>query len=448
MKHLTLALALSASALFSHSAWAFSDESEADNTITDTGMVSLSDEELAQTEGQALFNLSYLAPGQVGNPYNSASNMGFYTFGIEAEVALNANIKNLQVGCGGTNGAGDCDIDISNFSLGCIANSSGACITVNPTGISKPGAVRDCGTANCTTATVNTAQQAQMKDFVLTNPFYQFAIRNPNSASLREIVGIRIGSATAKGPMSFGSLNTFSGYLTGGAHINMLADTDVAVTNPNDFGQAYNLGLSDFCLATFIGCLANARQVKVSYDGAVVDYSAVGSGNRLKQAMIDTSGSGNLSAVVDGIMASIEITQSTSGVINALQTFGLMGVALAVLRDGIGDSIKSQLQAGLEVSDLSTAVIPYNLNNVHQLDIDTAGFGISVQKESLRFPGYAAAVPKGWAMHLEDAFTLQLTDLTSTFVKNIVAPGHPAANGNIVGLEAPYRNCWGTLTFC
>lgn len=417
------------------------------------GMISLTDEELAEEQGQALFNLSYLAPGQSGNPMSTSSNIGFYTFGIEAEVAINANIKNLQLGCGGVNGAGDCDIDIQNFSLGCIANASGNCITVNPIGNQKPGAVRDCGTATCTDNSINTSQQQQLKDFVLTNPFYQFAIRNPNVASTREIVGMRIGALSAKGPMSFGSLNTFSGYLTGGAHINMLADNNVAVTNPNAFNQAYNLGLTNFDLISGGSCgffsLACANQVKVSYDGAEVDYSAVGSGNRLKRAMIDTSGPGNLSAVVDGIMGSLQITDTSGailGIINAIP--GGMNLALSLLRGGIGNSIKGQLQAGLEVSDLSTAVIPYNLNNVHQLNIDAGDFGLSVQKESLQYPGYAAAVPAGWGMHLKDAFTLQLTDLTSTFVKNIVAPGHPAANGNIVGLEAPYRNCWGTLTFC
>lgn len=437
-----------------HSNFLFAGQDSAlQQQATPSGMVSLSDEELAQEQGQALFNLSYLAPGDSGNPYGTASNLSFYTLSMEAQVSLNANIKNLQLGCGGVNGAGDCDVDISNFSLGCIAGPTGECITLNPVGNQKPGAVRDCGTSTCTTTAIDTSQQKEMKDFVLTNPFYQFAIRNPNSAATRQLVGIRIGAANALGPMSFGSLNTFSGYLTGGAHINMLADNNVAVTNPNAFNQAYNLGLTDFDLISGGSCgffsLACASQVKVSYNGAVVDYTAVGSGNRLKRAMIDTSGPGNLSSVVDGIMGSLSITDTSGailGIINAIP--GGMQIALGLLRDGIGNSIKGQLQSGLEVSDLSTAVIPYNLSNVHQLNINANDFGISVQKESIQYPGYAAAVPAGWGMHLKDAFTLQLTDLTSTFVKNIVAAGHPAANGNIVPLEAPYRNCWGTLTFC
>ena len=44
---------------------------------------------------------------------------------MEADIGLNANIRSLQVGCGGVNGIDKCDIDIKNFSLGCVANSVG-----------------------------------------------------------------------------------------------------------------------------------------------------------------------------------------------------------------------------------------------------------------------------------------------------------------------------------
>lgn len=40
---------------------------------------------------------------------------------MEAEVSLNANIKTMQLGCGGVNGDGACDIDAQNVSFGCIA---------------------------------------------------------------------------------------------------------------------------------------------------------------------------------------------------------------------------------------------------------------------------------------------------------------------------------------
>ena len=79
-------------------------------------MSTLSDEELSDTQGQALFNLSYLSPGDTSN-YETTNNIGFYRLGVEAEIAANLNIKKLQLGCGGINGAGKCDIDIDNLSL-------------------------------------------------------------------------------------------------------------------------------------------------------------------------------------------------------------------------------------------------------------------------------------------------------------------------------------------
>ena len=109
-------------------------------------MSTLSDEELSDTQGQALFNLSYLSPGDTSN-YETTNNIGFYRLGVEAEIAANLNIKKLQLGCGGINGAGKCDIDIDNLSL------SG-----NPT-----------LTGIALTDSTNRVQS----DAVLTNPFFE-----------------------------------------------------------------------------------------------------------------------------------------------------------------------------------------------------------------------------------------------------------------------------------
>lgn len=435
------------------------------------GMVSLTDEELAQEQGQALFNLSYLAPGQSGNPYGGGSNIGFYTFGMEAEVSINANIKRLQVGCGGDNGAGACDLDIENFSLGCIANASGTCITLPPTGNQKAGAVAD-----------TLANQQRMKDFVLTNPFYQFAIRNPNSASTREIIGIRIGASSVNGPMSFGSLNTFSGYLTGAANLTMLGEIDVAATCkapgncPNSSGQSRYQDASAFLNlnnATILdlGCpliaCVDYRDVTVNYGqgkGSNPDQisrtglSAAVNGNRVTQAAILGL---DLAGVVDDIIYGSATTDPLA--LNRRSIQGLIGwVAngfadqlLPLLRDGIAVYIKQQLAGGLGLSTntngldarLNSYNLPYNLNNVHQLDVSSNLFGLAVSKESLQYPGYTAAVSKGWSMYIPNAFTLNIQDKVSTLVSNIAGSSN-ARDGNIVGLEAPYRNCWGTLTFC
>lgn len=150
-------------------------------------LIALTDDELSDTKGQALFNLSYLAPNQAGN-FESLSNIGFYRLGLEAELELNANIRKLQLGCGGVNGTGGCDIDIDNLSL------------------SGFGTTRD--------GRVDSSAK-------FTNPFMEFAIKNPNSASTREIVGYRVSAERAQGLLTAGlenglvpnGINSLSGFV-------------------------------------------------------------------------------------------------------------------------------------------------------------------------------------------------------------------------------------------
>lgn len=144
----------------------------ASTAMANTGMVALSDQDLGNQTGQALLNLSNVAPGQAGNPN---TDVGFYRLGMEAKLELNANIRKLQLGCGGANGAGACDVDIDRLRF------SGFTGTQN---------IRD--------------DKGPLTDFVLNNPFIEFAIKNPTSASTREIVGLRLGAAQAQGVMSFG----------------------------------------------------------------------------------------------------------------------------------------------------------------------------------------------------------------------------------------------------
>lgn len=158
-------------------------------------LTSLDDQQMSEVTGQALLNLNYVAPG--GS--NPNGNMGFYRLGLEAQLELNANIKKLQLGCGGVKGTG-CDIDIDNIAL---------------TGI-----------------TSSTAQGAGVgTDFKLTKPFIEFAIQNPDSAATRTITGFRLGALSALGIMNIGSngdLNT----LADDTGINSLSgDIGVRVTN-------------------------------------------------------------------------------------------------------------------------------------------------------------------------------------------------------------------------
>lgn len=150
-------------------------------------MKQLSDSELSQVRGGALMSLGYTAPNDATNSM-VGQGIGFYKLGMEAEIQLNANINKLQLGCGGMNGAGGCDIDIDNLSLSGIADT-------------------------------NTDRAAS--DAILTNPFIEFAIKNPDSASTRQIVGLRLSAEKLVGLLTAGTqnsnttngINSLSGYL-------------------------------------------------------------------------------------------------------------------------------------------------------------------------------------------------------------------------------------------
>lgn len=165
---------------------------------------SLSDTEMSAATGQALMSLSYIAPTDAANLEKNRSGgdqtIGFYKLGMEAELELNLNVKKLQLGCGGRNGPG-CDIDLDNVSL------SG-----------NPGIVGNAATdaGNDTNRTNRVGSSAK-----LTNPFIEFAIKNPGSASLRQMVGFRVSSEKAQGLLTIGTenstnpngINALSGYI-------------------------------------------------------------------------------------------------------------------------------------------------------------------------------------------------------------------------------------------
>lgn len=138
------------------------------NHTASAKLVSLDNKSLASISGQVLFTSNYIPPNANGN----LSNLGFFSLGMPADIELNTNIKRLQLGCGGVNGAGGCDIDLSDVRI---------------TG-SKPG---PSGTY-------------ADSDAILHNPYFQFAIKNPDSASTREIVGFMFGSETADLLLSIG----------------------------------------------------------------------------------------------------------------------------------------------------------------------------------------------------------------------------------------------------
>ncbi|MEE2603332.1 MAG: hypothetical protein VX595_09745 [Pseudomonadota bacterium] len=165
-------------------------------------MEELADEQLSLVSGQALL--------QMGKAEEDS--FTFYKAGLDAVVDLNLNIEKLQLGCGGIDGPG-CDID--HLSL------SGECAT-------RP----DCSAS-------------------LVRPFFEFAIKNDESKTLREISGVRFSSEQAFGMLTAGMEN--SGTPNG---INMLSGYLVAQSGQGD-------------CQTYTGCVNGyARTAPAYYDAA------------------------------------------------------------------------------------------------------------------------------------------------------------------------------------
>lgn len=223
----------------------------------------MSDQELSDMTGQALMSLSYLAPTDSANPMRNISgsnNIGFYKLGLEAELSLNANIKNLQLGCAGRNGQGDCDIDIKNLSLSGLPDSYDS--SGNP--------VFNNGRASTSAS--------------LTNPFIEFAISNPDKASTRQVTGLRLSAEKISALLTAGIDNGTAPSKTDGIQslsgfMQIAATSGTAYTQQAMFGKSSTQsigGMANLCVALLIGdCLGYRGTVHIQSDPSSSDTTGI-----------------------------------------------------------------------------------------------------------------------------------------------------------------------------
>ncbi|MCY6411766.1 hypothetical protein QTA56_06380 [Acinetobacter sp. VNH17] len=180
---------------------------------------SLDDDQMRQATGQALLYMGTTLGTDIDPDYKNkygggTSDFNFYKMGLQADLEINANIKKLQLGCGGVNGAGGCDIDIENLALSGV-----------PTQVKSDGTPvwNYTGATDSSGALIN---ERASSDAILRNPFIEFAIKNPNDLATREMAGVRLSAEGIKGYMTAGTyndtatstlnqggINTFSGYI-------------------------------------------------------------------------------------------------------------------------------------------------------------------------------------------------------------------------------------------
>ncbi len=339
---------------------------------------SLSDEQLSETTGQALMTLSYIAPTDVTNLEAKRSggdkNIGFYKLGLEAELELNANIRKLQLGCGGVNGAGECDIDIDNLSLSGMA----------------------------TTPEGRVGSSAK-----LTNPFFEFAIRNPNSAATRSVTGLRISAEKALGLLTVGTnndqpngINTLSGYMVVNGYGN--ATTQKGTFGLNS-GETVNTVADINILACTTGCGNNmplsagygtgsaGSNKGITIPSMIAPFSvtnAVVMGNRLKSA--------DVKAIAN--IPDIPINESSGQLGASLQSQACVIFFICVQNTFFKlNTTITGLKADISFSE--------GLGYIHNLPINSPIY-LALGQQQLQWPGAKEVASRGWWLSMQDPINL------------------------------------------
>ena len=334
------------------------------STYAASTMTVLSEEQMSETVGQALMSMTYLSPKDPKNlmgTYSTNKNIGFYKLGMEAEMELNTNIKNLQLGCGGTNGAGACDVDIKNLSL------SGLPTGYNPSAGGSPNYSSE-----------NRAQTSAK----LTNPFMEFAIKNPETSSTREIAGLRFSAEGITGLLTAGIANGLVPSTTDGIQrlsgfMRIASTTGEATTKATVFGNQSNHQIKGL-----LSALGNDRVFTsdpTSGDTKGITVPSLTAGFTIPEFQVN--GNRLTSAYVEGVKTKIDSIDLSQGPLNQLKvTFDPILL--------IADKAKIALKSGSAVKNLNMDItFSQALSMFHNIPLTGTGGYLSLQQEALLWPG-------------------------------------------------------------
>ncbi|RZG80583.1 hypothetical protein [Acinetobacter venetianus] len=386
------------------------------------GLQSLSDSEMSATTGQALMSLSYIAPTDSANLEklrNSSSNVGFYKLGLEAKVELNANIKNLQLGCGGANGVGGCDIDIKNLSLSGLNDGT-------ETGSSNPNE----GSPTFSNGRASTSAE-------LTNPFMEFAIKNPDSASTREFVGLRLSAEKISGLLTAGIANSSTASTTDGiqslsGYMQIAGTTGDVWTQATTFGKsssncmpqtsaptacqsiAGKLNVALFGRRDFVSLPADGNTSGISIPSMNVGFTLnpfTVNGKRQTKAVAP-----NVTATIPEIAIARVTGCSESAACNDLYRNDQLAVSLRDPNNLASEdcvlwicTAKFKMGAGSKLTDLNIDItFQQSLSMIHNIPLKGTGGYLSLQKEALQWPGANAddVAQSGWWMSFAEPVQL------------------------------------------
>lgn len=328
-------------------------------------MTAMQDDEMSVITGQALM--------QMGQEQGTgiSSDITFYKAGLDAEVELNLNIDKLQLGCGGVNGPG-CDIDIDRLSLSGSTWADG-----------RPDSAA-----------------------ILTRPFFEFAVKNDQSKTLREVVGIRMSAEQAVGMLTAGDqtpamsnadasngINSLSGYMVLGP------TSGVATTEPRPMTYTdYTCQAGDPCSGTYAG--VNRLMTGRIYANLSIGLDDTSNFFSDTYLLFLSSSNANVSVpstVISGKrMTSAPLVGSAN--IGALNFAGTMAANVNI----IGLTLELEKEVTGSINGLTATVpIQQDLGYIHKILVNSP-FSLSMQRQNVLWPGAAAAAQTGWWMAFED----------------------------------------------
>lgn len=364
--------------------------------ISAWAMTAMDDSQMEGVTGQALFQMTQTV-GSSSNP--DQTGLTFYKLGLDGTIALNANINQLNLGCGGINGPGGCDISVNQMSI-----SGNGC-----------------------------ANRALNCDAVMTNPYIELAISNDSTPTNRSLAGFRFSADNMTGLLSFGQngpnpngLNTFSGYMT------TLPITGVAYTQPTNIGgktdpnQTVLSFWTKVSLPWYVPCIEGcglnqattvpSKSNGIDIPAMAAPFTTAGTVGATINGNRQTSTSVSAIATIAPISLGAGNGTLTGSSGNA-QLYSKLGTCVDILVCAVTANTSgsvSGLTANISFSE--------NLGYVHNVVVNSP-FYLAFEKQAIQWPGAVAAdvAQRGWWMSFADPVNLgvlnpvQQIDINPTF---------------------------------
>lgn len=302
-------------------------------------LTALPDEEMGSVYGQGLFFSDKIGGSElVGNNAYSTP-FTFYRVGLDGDLAINATIDHLQLGCGGVNdflsANFGCDIDLEHVSL----------MGRNP---------------------ANFQVGNPLSAFTLRRPYLELAIKNDGTAN-RELVGFKIGAASVDGGLSIGRR-----YLPGQTNQeNMLTTTCTTDSTGNGVGACHS-GINSVSGA--LGLELSLSIYLYATINVIINIDAEGWGCGGRTAMtLDPCGNTR----ADALFADVAGTR--------MKNLRLSAVPLSAKLEAIGITLPT-------LPAYATLVTP--LRPIHAITLENSSdFFISFQREPVAYPRYSKMTP-------------------------------------------------------